>query len=451
MDKFEKIFSLLKRLKKSILLFGCILLLSACDKCLTFQDYKSEGLGAGCALCPLFKVLTASATQAANGSWVRFADPLKDVILVTTAIFIAFNTLKMVGAFGKRDFADFMTNDKKGALILGFKAGVIFLLLSDTFLIDTVLVPVLESGLIIGQTLSTNVVNISWGSASSGWASLFDMVNKAALELNNQVYENIALGSAMICRSTQGFILSWYWLMLLYGFIFFIFGWFLLACISFFIVDIMVNLTIGAILLPFAVAFAISNQTMGYTKKVWQIFLGVFFNFLMLGVILGVSVQLIELGMGKLESDMSPATGLDSFLGNISMLLDNDNVKKVSEILWEKGCLLLTIVSFWLASQLIDQVKELAANISDAIGAKGVTNPGTDAAKPYINKAVVAGKSVGKYAFNTGVNGVKYTGHVASRITRLDKGMAALSRGATSLRGKLTGTGRDGYKAWWRK
>lgn len=92
------------------------------------------------------------------------------------------------------------------------------------------------------------------------------MVNESVKQFNDQVYETIAIGNAMICNATRDFIFSWYWLMLTYGLILFVFGWILLVGISFYIVDILIRLAFGAILLPFGVACAISNQTVGYTK-----------------------------------------------------------------------------------------------------------------------------------------------------------------------------------------
>ena len=213
----------------------------------------------------------------------------------------------------------------------------------------------------------------------------------------------------------------------------------------------LINLAIGAILLPFGIAFAISGKTIGYTKKIWNIFLNVFFNFIMLGVILGLSVQLIELAMGKLNADLMPSSGINSFLGEISELLDNNNVKQASEILWSSGCLLLAIVCFCLAIKLIDQVKSLAYAISDAIGEEGLTKSGSDVGKAAISRITKAERYVRRYAGNTMVNAGKHMGREVAHATRLDKGLEVLNKSITSMRGTLTGTGREGYKAWWRR
>lgn len=428
----------------------CVLLLCGCE-CQTYQYYLDNGLSINnkCLLCGLFKILTDSANKAANASWNTFAEELALVVMYATAIYIAFYTLKLVGSFGKQEVADYMSNDKTGLLFLVFKMAVIMLLLTKgNFLVDSILSPLLESGLKIGQQLGSDRATINWGTGEGGgWNALFSMVNEAVKLYNDQIYETVAVGQAMICRSTQGFIFGWYWLMLCYGLLYFIFGWFLLATVSFYIADILLALTFGAIMLPFGVAFAISNQTSQYSNKIWQIFLNVFFNFVMLGLILGLSVELVELGMGKMNEHNAPDMGTNGFLGNITDMLDNDQVKEVSEILWSSGSLLLTIVCFCLLTNLVMTIKDLASSVSDAAG---VTNAASKAGVAATKDIVADAKLVGKYAEENIENAAKYGGHVVARVTRMDKASDYVNDKLTDFRGWATGTGKRGYKAWWR-
>ena len=453
MEALKQILKKVSKVRKNFLALASVFVLSACDECLTYQEYVSEGKDGNCLLCPLFTVLTESAAKVANNSWNMFASELSYVVMYVTAIYIAFFTLKMVGSFGEKAFADYLMNNKTGVVMLGFKLAVIYQLLNSNFIVANVLAPLLEAGLKVGEQLSATTTSIGWGVNSSGgtaWDSLFSMLNTAIQKFNDQVYEHIALGNAMICHSTKGFLFSWYWLMLCYGIIFFIFGWFLLAFISFFIVDIIINLAIGAMLLPFGIAFAISEKTKPYTTKIWQIFLGVFFNFIMIGVILGLSVQLIELAMGKMDENNVPSSGINSFLGEISSLLDANNVKQVSEILWNSGCLLLAIVCFWLTSKLIGQIKELSSAISDAIGSK-LTSSGEAVGNVAVSSVVGVSKKAGKYVTNSVEEGAKYALDAGARRTGIDKAIRNVQGKATTVRGVLTGTGKEGYKAWWRK
>lgn len=424
-----------------------VLLLCGCE-CQTFQDYLNKGIGGNCLLCDLFEILTDSANSAATSSWNTFAGELSLVVMYATAIYIAFYTLKLVGSFGKQEIGDYMSNDKTGLLFLAFKMAIIVSLLKSNFFVDSILAPLLESGLTIGQKLGSDRATINWGAGSGGgWKDLFSMINEAVKSYNDQVYETVAIGEAMICRSTQGFIFGWYWLMLCYGLLYFIFGWFLLATVSFYIVDILLALTFGAVLLPFGIAFAISGQTSQYSNKIWQIFLNVFFNFVMLGLILGLSVELVELGMGKMNEDNAPDMSMNGFSAQITGMLDNNQVKEVSEILWSSGSLLLTIVCFCLLTNLVMNIKDLASSVSDAAG---VTNAGSSAgvaaSEPFVKNAKYAGEYAGK---NLG-NAAQYGGHVLARATRMDKASEYVNDKLKDFRGWATGTGSRGHKAWWR-
>ncbi|MBQ8750922.1 MAG: type IV secretion system protein [Alphaproteobacteria bacterium] len=427
----------------------CVLLLCGCN-CKTFQTYLDNGLSVNnkCLICRLFKTLTDAANDAANASWNAFAEELALVVMYATAIYIAFYTLKLVGSFGKQEVADYMSNDKTGLLFLAFKMAIIMSLLKSDFFVDSIISPLLESGLKIGQQLGSDRATINWSAGSGGgWNALFSMINDAVKAYNDQVYETVAIGQAMICRSTQGFIFGWYWLMLCYGLLYFIFGWFLLATVSFYLADILLALTFGAVMLPFGVAFAISNQTSQYSNKIWQIFLNVFFNFVMLGLVLGLSVELVELGMGKMNEDNAPDMGTNGFLGNIATMLDNDQVKEVSEILWSSGSLLLTIVCFCLLTNLVMTIKDLASSVSDAAG---VTNAASKAGVAATKDFVEDAKYASEYAGRNVAHMAKYGGHVVSRVTRMDKASDYVNDKLTDFRGWATGTGKKGYKAWWR-
>ena len=443
------IFEKIRKRKKLFLPLVFVLLFCGCE-CQTYQYYLNKGLSStnNCLLCGLFKVLTDSAKTAANTSWSTFASDLSLVVMYATAIYIAFYTLKLVGSFGKQEVSDYMSNDKTGLLVLAFKMAVIMSLLRSNFFIDSILSPLLQSGLTIGQKLGPERAMVNWSVGSgSGWSPLFDMVNEAVKTYNDQVYDTVAIGESMICRSTQGFIFGWYWLMLCYGLLYFVFGWFLLASVSFYIADILLALAFGAILLPFGIAFAISGQTSQYSKKIWQIFLNVFFNFVMLGLLLGLSVELVELGMGKMNEDNAPDMGMNGFIGNITSMLDNNQVKEVSEILWSSGSLLLTIVCFCLLTNLIMNIKDLANSISDT---DGVTSAGSEAGAKFTKPLVNNAKKVGLYTANTVGNTVQYGGHVISRVTRMDKASDYIGDKLSDFRGWATGTGKKGYKAWWR-
>ena len=65
----KQIYERIKKAKRNLLVFACLLLLCACDDCPTYQEFKSSGIGSNCLLCPLFDVLRKSASDIANQSW----------------------------------------------------------------------------------------------------------------------------------------------------------------------------------------------------------------------------------------------------------------------------------------------------------------------------------------------------------------------------------------------
>ena len=447
MRMLNNIFNQIKRSSiKTLLLVFVSLFLCSCEECPTYQTYLNRGIANNCLLCELFDILTKSATTAANNSWNTFATPLIPVVVIATAIYVAFYTLKMVGSAGKQDAASYLMADKKGILILGFKLAVIVLLLKDTFFIDKIISPILQAGLEVGLQLGPGNISINF-SNGSGWGGLFNDINDAIVGYNDQVYETIALGQTMICVATDGFIFFWYWLMLLYGFIFFIFGWFTLATICFYIVDILINLAFGAILLPFGIAFAISNQTSQYSTKIWQIFLNAFFSFVILGVILGLSIELIDLSLGRVNENNAGSMGENAFSASVVKTLNADNVKVVSEMLWSSGSLLLTIVCFCLLVNLIEELKSLIGKISDTAA---LSDAGSKTSTAMASAPAKGTKKLGSHVANFSWDGTKYAGHVGARITRLDKGIDNAKEGLISAQGYLTGTGKKGYKAFWR-
>ena len=425
MHNTKNILGTLPEMLKKLFSVTLVLFLSACDDtCPTIQDYKNEGISTvctgcsnaedgNCLLCSLFRIITKAASAAANMSWNTFASQLIPVVGLAAAIYIAIYVLKNVGSFTKQNAADFLTGDKKGLLLLMFKTTVIISLLKDTWLIDNIISPVMQAGLNIGAKLSVTGATMAT-SSGSGYDAIFKMVNESVKQFN---------GNAMICNATRDFIFSWYWLMLTYGLILFVFGWILLVGISFYIVDILIRLAFGAILLPFGVACAISNQTVGYTKNIWNIFLNVFFSFIMLGIILGITIQLVNLGMTQGDEEGVKEGGgaaLNAFLTNLNAQIDGNQIEQISKDLWSNGSLLLTIVCFCVIVQLAAQIGKLADKISET---GGLTSVGSQVAAATI----------------------------AARVTRADKLYRWAGNKAEEARGILTGSGKQGYRAFWHK
>lgn len=443
-------------------LFAFVLLLCGCgEECPTIQDYIDGGVEDNCLLCTLFNIMADTAVKAADLSWSQMAKPLSKVVVVVAAVYIALYTLKPLSSAGKQSIADYMTGDQKGVLPLLFKTMVIFALLDGFGSVDSqwfvryILNPILQSGIQIGDKLSafgsnhssgggfrfnlvhviTDFIKSIFGTSGPAWKETFDMLKETVNDFNDNVYRMIALGQAMICNATHGKFLDWYYLMLLYGFIYFIFGWIMLAGAGLYMIDIGITLGIAAILLPVGIASAISDWTKSYTKNLWNQFLNVFFSFIILGIITSLSLELVYHCAGMAAT--SDANG-NTF--NLEQALDANDAKSLSEYLWSSGSILLTILCFALIVQLMDQMKDLANTLSGGAGFSGASQVGGDVAKYPIKGA--------KKLASSGANSIK---EKVSHSAGKSKTAKWINSKYTSFRGRVFGVGPEGYKFWLRR
>ncbi len=111
--------------------------------------------------------------------------------------------------------------------------------------------------------------------------------------------------------------------------------------------------------------------------------------------------------------------------------------------------LLFTVVCLSVMYGLIGKMGKIAEKISDA-GA--LTSAGSEAgakvAKPVINQA----KKTAAKTYQRNIKpAMSDTGKAMARITRLDKLYKWGSYNAERARGYLTGSGAQGYRAFWHK
>ncbi len=496
-------------------LIAFVLLLSGChDECPTVHDYINDGaeydstfINAEGAtqtektylMCALFNILIDTAKKIATESWDALASPLVPVVGVVAAIYVAIYTVKLVGSFGKQTANDFMTGEKRGVLMLMFKTAVIIFLLTggqgpgwlesikdltgslglsnisgaagvlgenlgnENFLIRKVITPILKSGLEIGGKLAVKSdVSFNFYDSSelasgdflgihlrSPWGALFETIRSALRGFSEATYEPIAIGQAMICNASEEEFWNWYYLMMVYGFILFVFGWLMSTAIGLYLIDILINLTFAAVLTPIGVACAISDKTMVFTKNIWNVFINVFFSFIILGIVIGMTMQVIDLCLTRGDDPAQTGRALAFFLTNPEAQIDANQIKELAESLWSSGMLLFTVVCLSVMYGLIGKMGKIAEKISDA-GA--LTSAGSEAgakvAKPVINQA----KKTAAKTYQRNIKpAMSDTGKAMARITRLDKLYKWGSYNAERARGYLTGSGAQGYRAFWHK
>ena len=424
-----------------------VLLLCACgdeehgSSCPTVQE-----VGTACPLCMFFDILSESAALMANTAWDRLAKPLSIIVLIAASIQIAAFTLRLVSSLGKQTVADYLTSEKNGIFILMFKTAVIFGLLQTHEFREYIIAPLLEAAMQIGTELSIMGGNV-YTAGGSSWDAIFGLMKDAAKNFNKSVHFVVGLGEAMACDASKEGMKFWLWdyLQLLYGSMLFVFGWMLLAGVTFYMVDLTIRLAFAAVLLPFGIACACSNLSMPYAKNVWNLFVNVFFSLIMLGIIVGIIILIVLHCVGG-----GDAPALGAFVYDLTEAIDGNKVSEMSAAMVSFGHLILTIVCFSIVLQLVEQMGVLASDISDTAAA-GDISPAQQAGAAVQKMAVDNAKKAGKWAGQTTLGAVQQVGHDIARATRLDKLYRWSGRKADVARGFLTGTGAQGYNAFWRK
>lgn len=455
-----RLFDIFRSFKRNIKLFlslGCVLVLSACgDDCPTVQ----EAATGACPLCRLFELLTDSAAEMAENSWGNFALSLSYVVVVVAAIYIALYTLRMVSSFGKQTLDDYLTGDKRGLFIFMFKVTIIYLLLRGNpkaafnpehiEFLEYILGPLLSAGIEIGAKVSVPGVELADPIEVHNWKDIFEMLFNATVTFNNNIQFVSGLGEVLSCDAVLSWKpWEWKFLQLIYGTLIFCYGWILLIGISFFMLDVVISLAFAAALLPAGIAMAVSHLSMPYAKTIWGLFLNVFFNLIMLGIIMGIVIQGVFFCIaGQSAEDVSTPHGVHSLSFDLQAAIDSNRIAEISDAFSLFGYMLLTIVCFAVLFQLITQVGSLASEVSDTAG--GVTTTQSMAA-PVGKAAAQQGKQVMNWAGGVVKSGAKQIGHDISRATRLDKAYRWSTDKLATLRGFTTGTGSKGYKAFWRK
>lgn len=358
------------------------------DFCPTFQEFLADGVGDHCLLCGLYQTLMDACAKVVVKSWDAFAKPLQGVVSLGASIYIAVYTIKNLGSFSQQDATAYLSNDKTGILPLMFKTGVIVALLNDsTILYEYLIAPVISTGIAI----SNNIGDPSGFSVDSGFTAnnvqdLFNEVIKKVRDFNDNIYKIIAIGRELLCLAfLPDGIFSWEWALIPFGGTLYVFGWFILVGVSFYLLDVLFRLAVGCIVLPLATACGISKLTSSYTKKTWDLFVNVFFDFVMLGIVLNFSLEMI---LKSLEQG-GPLVGLV----DQDSAFTADDAAEIAEKL-EVKTFTLTTVCCLVVFQLFLKVQNLADSISGTtgVGTTGQTLGATAAqgAKAAATKAVGA-------------------------------------------------------------
>jgi len=331
-----------------------------------------------CILCPMFQVILATDQGMATMAYDSLAAGFRNVIIVVMALFIAYHTFLSISAFTKQDVGRYLQT----ILIQAFKVLVAALLLSNSDYIYRYLInPLMEAGLEFGLQIIDSEVLKELASYTdkrinempTGVISrrLLAQV-EGTIRLFSKESANLPLiGGTLICVSCHSLAdilpdIS----LLIEGTLVWAFGWCISVACCFYLLDSVIRFGIFCTLLPFFIACWPFKITFTYAKKGFEIFMNTFFNFVMMGLIISLTKQLI------LQALTGGEGGADAENAIINAL-NNNNVETLREMMDLSGAKFMVLLACCIfAFKLVAQVGELASNISDTNGPTGKSNIG---------------------------------------------------------------------------
>lgn len=391
-----------------------------------------------CILCPLFNVILRTDQTMATKSFSTLAAGFRNLIIVVLALYIAWQTLITVSSFTKQDAPKYIGT----LLVQGFKVLVAALLLSNPeWIYRYVINPLMGAGLEFGlallfKTELLNEFNTFTNAEISGMPdgvisqTLLAQVMAAIRLFNKAAAQMPAIGSTLMCISWhEGANILPDFSMLLEGLLVWGFGWAIVLAASFYLLDSAVRFGIFCTLLPFLIGAWPFKVTAKFTKTGWDIFMNCFFNFVMMGLVIGINSELIAEGLSGGKG------GLDALIAAIN----GDNVDDLKELMDISGTDFLVLVACCLfAFKLVGQINALATEMAGGGGMKqGIGNKigglAAQAGKKAVGTATKAGKAVGGFAYEASevqAGKDKIAGGLAKAGAKIGLGPKASATGA---------------------
>ncbi|MCM1323639.1 MAG: hypothetical protein NC218_05715 [Acetobacter sp.] len=335
------------------------------DACPSLKTYKDNGIGDKFILKGAFELIADACTKVANFSWKTFAKPLQAIVGLGTAIYIALYTLKNIGSFSQQDTSAYLSNDKTGVIPLAVKMTiVVWLLGNQAFLYKYLIGMAITTGMEVGTLIGYTPLAQSFSSPDN-LGTLFHLVIKQIIIFNNTIYKIVATGQLLLCMafSPDNFLKD-YWVVVPIGGALYIYGWLLIIGVSFYMLDVLFRLGVGCIFLPFAVACGMSKLTSVYTKKAWNLFMNVCFNFVMLGIVITFTDLMIQkcIGINIPEDKIFNEADIKDTIQNIGL----------KSFVVTSICCMITYQLFMQVEQLVEKISgaDSVGKVGSEIGSK---------------------------------------------------------------------------------
>lgn len=299
------------------------------SNCPTIEEYREKMTGVNgesCIICQLFQTILRAVQDIAQKSYNALAPALSGLVGLGFGIYIAYITLLAVATPAAQKISQYLTN----LTIQGFKVAIAIILLSAPhFVYGTLIGPLIEGGVDFGISLSREDEvkiknygsNFEFKSENTYLqAKVLQNTVGAAVAFNESAALVPAIGRSLICNSWNDTSLreltsifgNRFWMrvqMWLEGVILYLFGLAIAFAVGFYMLDCALQLGVVCAMMPFFVASWPFKITKGYTKQGWDIFLNTFFNFVVMGIVIGAGSQIMiqALATGLTEETLSSA------------------------------------------------------------------------------------------------------------------------------------------------
>ena len=374
--------------------------------CIPLQEKLRESKT--CIFCPLFQSLFKAVQTMARQAFDTTKDPIRIVMSVAFALYIAFSVLGHVSSLNKQDAPKFIT----GLLGNSFKFLVAFLLLMNK---DTiyyyVINPLLSTALDFGGAMmfSSGEAIRQCKTDTAGLSGTGDKVLPDELYATMEcfikgVQAEIAFaqaaGSSIMCvgrKEASGAFGIWDFSMVFSGLAIYLCALLLTFAFGFYLIDSVVMLGVIGALMTFFIACWPFKVTGGYTSKGFNMFMNIFFTFIFMGIVVSINTQLIKASL---------ATG---GLENLEEVLSGGNISDSKQILDINGAgFLIILCCCFFGFKFTAKTAQLAGSMAGGggidIGAKlgglftsgavnSATKVGKAAAAPITAKAKQAGNA----------------------------------------------------------
>ena len=414
-----------------------------------------------CNFCSLTGVLYSVTEKITALSRLKLAYSFTIVIALGMMIWIAMKTLIFVSSMTKQDAAKYITELIKQSFkfVIAF-----FALLYYDNVFYYIIYPLMSAGLKFGwsfvsvqslaERFGDNLANLLVTNNTEALIAAYGQDNTilpAGYSQNfSNAYFNIALyaelenlaynvnlqytllqtiGSSLWCLGGEYLLLqikggfeNWGlgFACKIYGLAFCIFGFLLSLAFVFYMLDAIVQLGLVGALLPFLIASWPFKITSKYTSTGFKMFLNSVFTFMMMGLVVRISMELISQAiLLNSSADHDGSSGLAALVNALDTI-DTEKLKKMVNV-WSIGFLIFVfacIMGFMMVNKVKSLTDQFASGGISPI-APSIATMGASTIKSAVSKvAAPTTHAVGKWASKKGKNASKVVaGAVVGAVT----------------------------------